>query len=552
MLTVAMLACASPASARGNTPAVPEVGVPLVPATSSSQVPPGFRIDAARALAVAKTSPTMREIHNRLHPLRYRVYFWLGSHYEVFFSHRGKLVGDVLVGPGGRLWQTYTGPLILGIYARGKYGDVFDSPWVFVPFTLMFLLPLVRLRGCSWLDLLDVGAVLTFFVSYGLFDHGHLELAVWLAYPPLLYLMCRMLIRGLRQRSPARRLQVALSTRVLVAGLIALIAGRIAVALIPAHVMDVAVASLIGASKILHGQSLYFASLGHPDTYGPVAYLAYVPFELIWSGVSWGYDPAARAAAITFDLITIGALVALGTRLRAGTEGRRLGLLMGWMWAACPFTVLGMVKSTNDGLVAMLLVLVILAINSPIRRGALLGLAAAAKFIPAILLPLMAVGHRDGERQGVVKALAGFVLAAGGTIVLFLPPGGIKEMYDHTIGFQLSRADIFSIWALHPGFAPLKIAVEVGVAGLALAVAARPRVQRSTVEVSALAAALVIAVQLPAVHWFYLYIVWFMPLVLVAVLAAEPSGAEPAPAFKASELPAPIERDPAGALVGAG
>jgi hypothetical protein len=28
-------------------------------------------------------------------------------------------------------------------------------------------------------------------------------------------------------------------------------------------------------------------------------------------------------------------------------------------------------------------------------------------------------------------------------------------------------------------------------------------------------------VQLPALHWFYLYIVWFLPLVLVAVLAGD-------------------------------
>jgi Glycosyltransferase family 87 len=420
-----------------------------------------------------------------------------------------------------------------------------------VPFGLMFLLPLVRLRGSSWLDLLDLGAVLSFFVSYGLFDHGHLELAVWLAYPPLLYLMCRMLIRGAGSRQPTSRLQAALSTRVLVTGLIALVAGRIAVTLIPAHVMDVAVASLIGAGKILHGQSLYFASLGHPDTYGPVAYLAYVPFELIWSGVSWGYDPAARAAAITFDLITIGALVALGVRLRPGADGRRLGLLMGWLWAACPFTVLGIVKSTNDGLVAMLLVLVVLAINSPIRRGALLGLAAAAKFIPAILLPLMAAGRRDEVPRASLKVLAGFAVAAVGAVALFLPPGGIREIYDHTIGFQLTRADIFSIWALHPGLEPLKIALELGVAGLALAIAARPRAPRSTAQVSALAAALVIAVQLPAVHWFYLYIVWFMPLVLIAVLAAEPPGTLTAPPPPAGEVPAPVDQDPAGVLVGA-
>ncbi len=35
---------------------------------------------------------------------------------------------------------------------------------------------------------------------------------------------------------------------------------------------------------------------------------------------------------------------------------------------------------------------------------------------------------------------------------------------------------------------------------------------------------MIIAVQLPALHWFYLYIVWFLPLVLVAVLGAGGAG----------------------------
>ena len=52
---------------------------------------------------------------------------------------------------------------------------------------------------------------------------------------------------------------------------------------------------------------------------------------------------------------------------------------------------------------------------------------------------------------------------------------------------------------------------------LALALAL-PGPRRSLVQVSALAAAVTIAVQLPAVHWFYYYIVWFMPFLLVALL----------------------------------
>ena len=52
--------------------------------------------------------------------------------------------------------------------------------------------------------------------------------------------------------------------------------------------MDVGYASMIGAYKILHGQSIYFPSLGHPDTYGPVNYLAYVPFEAALAGQDLG------------------------------------------------------------------------------------------------------------------------------------------------------------------------------------------------------------------------------------------------------------------------
>jgi hypothetical protein len=41
-------------------------------------------------------------------------------------------------------------------------------------------------------------------------------------------------------------------------------------------------------------------------------------------------------------------------------------------------------------------------------------------------------------------------------------------------------------------------------------------------QVAALAAAVLIAVQSTADHWFYLYIPWFAPLVLIALAAGVP------------------------------
>ena len=64
----------------------------------------------------------------------------------------------------------------------------------------------------------------------------------------------------------------------------------------------------------------------------------------------------------------------------------------------------------------------------------------------------------------------------------------------------------------------LQLAVKIGAAGLALLVAFVPR-RVDPRAVAALGGAVLIALQLAATHWFYLYVVWFVPFVLVALFA---------------------------------
>ena len=45
--------------------------------------------------------------------------------------------------------------------------------------------------------------------------------------------------------------------------------------------------------------------------------------------------------------------------------------------------------------------------------------------------------------------------------------------------------------------------------------------RKTPTQVAALAAAVLIAVQLGATHWFYFYVVWFLPLVLAALFVAQ-------------------------------
>lgn len=550
LLSLVVLACAfAPASAGAATSKAPiDVEPPIYKATNLDKAPLGFTITPRQALAIAEAVPKLDAIHRAHHPLHYIVDVWGVNHYEIYFTFHGKLVADQIVGAHGERGPTYTGALMLGIYARGHYGQVFDSPWVLVPFTLMFLAPILLLRRCSWLTRLDIAAVLLFFVSYWRFDNAHLESSVWLFYPPLLYLMIRMLIRGFRPRSFTRKIDVRLPTVLMAIGLVALVAGRIVVTLLPANVLDVGTASALGAHRILLGQPIYYGTLGHPDTYGPIAYLIYVPF-LAWSrGFSWAYLLPVREATIAFDLLTIAGLVWFGVRLRGGRDGWRLGLLLAWLWAACPFTVLGMEKSTNDGLVALIVVLAMLVMTSPIKRGIVVGLGAASKFFPAVLLPLVAIGPGTEPRSQVRKVLAGFVIATGASFAVFMPPGGLQEVWNHTIGYQLTRSDIFSIWALHPSLAPIKIAVELAAVLLAVAVAFRPRGGRSLVQIAALGAAVIIAVQLPAMHWFYMYIPWFLPLVLIAVLCTGSARSEQSP--EDTQAPALEGADAAPVLAG--
>ena len=103
---------------------------------------------------------------------------------------------------------------------------------------------------------------------------------------------------------------------------------------------------------------------------------------------------------------------------------------------------------------------------------------------------------------------------------------------------------MFSLWGLHPGLDWLQDVLKLAAVGLAGLVAFFPRGRRSPAQVAALGAAVLIAVQLPAMHWFYFYVAWFMPFVLVALFAAYAT-ARPSPSRRRPPEPRPRRRAPA-------
>jgi hypothetical protein len=131
----------------------------------------------------------------------------------------------------------------------------------------------------------------------------------------------------------------------------------------------------------------------------------------------------------------------------------------------------------------------------------------------------------------VVGTAVGLASAAALLLAPVWLDGGLDSFYDRTLRFQDERGSPFSVWGLYDLPAALQDAVQLAAATLAVLVAFVPR-RRDVVVVAALGTAVLIALQLGVTHWFYLYVVWFLPLLLIALLGGyeEPGGVTPAAA----------------------
>jgi hypothetical protein len=445
------------------------------------------------------------------------------GNWEVAYFADGEEVALVLVDPSsGSVRESWTGDQVAWKMARGysgAFGHKLNAPYVFLPLCAIFLLGLLDWRRPWRTANLDLLVLLGFGVSNLFFNRAEIGVSVPLQYLPLVYLFARALWiglrgggEGLRPRWPAAWLLIAA---------LFLLGFRVGLNMTDSGVIDVGYASEVGAARIVHGEPVYDnfpEDVSQGDTYGPVSYLAYVPFERIWPWAgSWNDLPAAHGAAVFFDLATFALLILLGRRIRPGPEGSKLAATLAFGWAAYPYTAYALLSNSNDTLVAMLLVATLLVLTRPAARGVMAALATLTKFAPAVLAPMLAT-YGDKRRR---FALA--FVATGCALLLWpvLDPG-LPTLYDRTIAYQAGRDSPFSIWGQVPSLEPLRVAVLVAVAILAVALAWWPK-EKKLPQVAALGAALLIGVQLTMHHWFYLYIVWFYPLLLVALACLPPS-----------------------------
>jgi hypothetical protein len=358
----------------------------LLPATATASAQ---QITATEASRVASHDPNVAKERGENGGLTHSASMVDGNWQVAYFAHDEE-VALVIVDPDtGEVRESWTGYQVAWKMARGysgAFGHKLNAPYVFLPLCAIFLLGLLDWRRLRRIANLDLLVLLGFGVSHFFFNRAEIGVSVPLQYIPLLYLFARALWIGLRGRGEGIR-PVWSASWLLIAALF-LIGFRVGLNMADSGAIDVGYAGVVGADRIAHGEPVYGNfpdDVSQGDTYGPVNYLAYVPFERIWpwSG-TWNDLPAAHGAAIFFDLATFALLFLLGRRIRPGPAGHKLAATLAFGWAAYPYTAFALLSNSNDTLVALLLVAALLVLARPAARGVFAALATLAKFAPAV------------------------------------------------------------------------------------------------------------------------------------------------------------------------
>lgn len=456
-----------------------------------------------------------------------------------------RLLADSTATPGTRTVELAARGAFLVLLAAAPLLPVIQSSlfiypavsnwWVCLPLCALFLLALGDLHRPLRLYNLDLLALGSLIAALGLYSSSR-SLPLDLLYPPLVYLAARMfcLARVGRGGPPAAGespvFRPWLPWRWLLLGVVVIAAVHVHWALADPSTSDVGEAGVWGASRIVHGEALYGANRAlsarshgdpHYDTYGPVDYEAYVPFLLASDATT-----AARLMSLFFCLLTAGLLFVLGRRLR----GPPMGLALAFAWLVFPFTLYSDGVDFNDALVAATLVGTLLVAGSPVRRGAMTALAGWTKLSPLALVPLM-LAHRVAADERRWRAAAIFTVGfLATTAVVFLPAldhSSLSTFLSRSFGYQAKREPGYSIWALYgdsyhyPHWVVSASKVVHGTllaftVGLALALPRLPR-RADLVGLASASATVLIALQITDGYFSFSYMLWFLPLVLVAL-----------------------------------
>jgi hypothetical protein len=477
----------------------------------------------------------------------------------VWWGAAGEIATGKLDDATGSVLEAWTGPQVAWKMARGSPGafggERINSYSIWLGFSAVFLLGLAEWRRPWSVRNVDLLMLLSFSVSLWFFNRGNIFAAVPLAYPGLVWVLARCLWIGRRERPVRARIWAPVW--LLVAATVFLVGFRIGLNVEASNVIDVGYSGVIGADRILHGESPYgnFPIEGdrpvcgpadsageirnriqtngrcetandRGDTYGPVAYEAYIPGYVAfgWSG-KWDTLPSVHATSILWDLVCLVGLGLVGRRL----GGPRLGAMLAFAWVAWPFSQYVSSSNTNDAIQPALLVWGFYFATSPAARGAFAALSSWTKFASLVVLPLWS-GYPDARslrrRLPFVLGFVGATAVAFFVLLLEPSPWHAAGTFVHrTFGYQFGRDSPFSLWDWRqyharglPDLHLVQVVLEVLLVAGAVALGWWPR-RRTPLQLAALTGVLLVGFELVLTHWFYLYLPWFFPFAAIALLA---------------------------------
>ena len=244
---------------------------------------------------------------------------------------------------------------------------------------------------------------------------------------------------------------------------------------------------------------------------GPVAPMLHAPFGIIFEVE----EAAARAVAVFAHLMVVVGLLLVGRNLFGDYQ---LGLAMATLYLLLPCTAYD-VGEVNHVLPSALIVWALLAYRRPMVSGILLGIACGIMFFPVFLLPVWGAyyGRRGILRFGTALLLVASAVATFTALTTTSP----DAFFRSTLGtihlqefFSFDRPNDSGFWTPELKFYRIPVVVTFFLMLIGLTIWPR---RKQLEHLSAYSAAIIVATQ----FWYPVqggvYLLWYLPLLLVVV-----------------------------------
>jgi hypothetical protein len=245
---------------------------------------------------------------------------------------------------------------------------------------------------------------------------------------------------------------------------------------------------------------------------------------------------AERGLTVVCHLLVVVALALIGWRhfddLHAGVAAATFYLLLPYTYLLMPSTPLGVGRWDHAWPMA-LMIWMVLAYRRPRVAGAFLGLAAGSVFFPVLLLPVWLSFYRG---RGAGRFALSFVLSAGlclavlGGILWFNGelPHSLRTGWTSTAWqpWRQPSRDTQGLWGDMPTQWAYRLPVFLAYAALLITTAFWPS-PKNLAHVLALSAALLIGIQFWYAEQGGVYILWYLPFLLLLVFRPNLSSCQP-------------------------